>query len=437
MQQRCLTRRLPRQERGVATLLVVMALFFLVSMVAAYTSRSLIFEQRTSANQYRATQAFEAAEGGVEWALAHLNGSRVDDACQDTADPAAGSFRSRYLVFDPERGTMSPLRWISATLGPQSLSPGCTRSAAGWQCNCPVNSATVLPQGDGTTVQPAFRMVFEGTSTPGLMRIVSTGCTAANDDCLRLGQGDATVAAARINVTVAMAPALAALPAAALTARGQVSVASTAIAINEDANTQGLAVHAGGAVSGVDSVSLAGSPTVSASGSPSGSPSSNTVVSGDAALSGLSADRFFASFFGVSRAAYTRQPAVATFSCAGGCGDRLRAFIQANPGRPVYISDALVIDSAGDIGSAAAPVLLVVNGAAQWASGGAQLYGVLYAQGASAASASASWLQGALISEADISAPALPNLRYDAAILQRIRSQQGSFVRLPGGWKDF
>ena len=49
-----------RPTRGAATLIVVMLLFFIMSMVAAYTSRNLIFEQRTSANQYRSSQAFEA-----------------------------------------------------------------------------------------------------------------------------------------------------------------------------------------------------------------------------------------------------------------------------------------------------------------------------------------------------------------------------------------
>ncbi|MBK7062382.1 MAG: hypothetical protein IPH51_18705 [Rubrivivax sp.] len=35
----------------------MMVLFFIMSLVAAYTSRNLIFEQRTSANQLRSTQA--------------------------------------------------------------------------------------------------------------------------------------------------------------------------------------------------------------------------------------------------------------------------------------------------------------------------------------------------------------------------------------------
>ena len=65
-----------------------MMLFFVISLVAAYASRNLIFEQKTSANQYRATQAFEAAEAGLEWAAAMLNGGRVDATCAASVDVA-------------------------------------------------------------------------------------------------------------------------------------------------------------------------------------------------------------------------------------------------------------------------------------------------------------------------------------------------------------
>ena len=67
------------KQRGAATLVVVMVLFFIISMVAAYTSRNMIFEQRTGANLYRATQSFEAAEAGMNWALMMLNRGRIDE----------------------------------------------------------------------------------------------------------------------------------------------------------------------------------------------------------------------------------------------------------------------------------------------------------------------------------------------------------------------
>ncbi|MCK7493803.1 MAG: PilX N-terminal domain-containing pilus assembly protein [Comamonadaceae bacterium] len=90
------TRRLPssaepgctrRRQRGAASLVVVLVLFLVVSLVAAYTSRNLIFEQRTGINQYRSTQALEAAEAGLEWTIQMLNAGLIDTAC--APDPSA------------------------------------------------------------------------------------------------------------------------------------------------------------------------------------------------------------------------------------------------------------------------------------------------------------------------------------------------------------
>ena len=98
-------RAVARRESGAASLIVVMVLFFLMSLVAAYTSRNLIFEQRTSVNQYRATQAYEAAEAGLEWALTLLNSGRIGADCLETgAATTDTSFRQRYLAIDADTG---------------------------------------------------------------------------------------------------------------------------------------------------------------------------------------------------------------------------------------------------------------------------------------------------------------------------------------------
>ena len=47
-----LARRIQRRH-GLAALTVVMILFFVMAMVAAYTNRNLIFEQRIATNSYR------------------------------------------------------------------------------------------------------------------------------------------------------------------------------------------------------------------------------------------------------------------------------------------------------------------------------------------------------------------------------------------------
>lgn len=414
-------------QRGVATLLVVMALFFLVSMVAAYASRNLVFEQRTSANQYRATQAFEVAEGGAEWALALLNGARIDATCATSADPANDSFRARYLTIDGASGAITPRRWNSPA-GSVPLNPSCVRNAGAWACSCPSNDAPNLVDVGGAAVKPVFRVSFEGTTTPGVLRISSSACTANDDTCLRLGRGEAAEAAARVNVTVALASAMPTAPIAAITTRGRFDIAGGLRVANEDAAVNGITIQAGGPV---------GQPPALLLDTVPGTPGGQSVVENDSSLAALTPDRMFSTFFGVSRALYQRQPATVSFTCGGGCGDRLRDLVAQHPGRPIWVTDALDIDSNVAIGSIDTPALLIVNGAADMSAAGASITGVVYSQAAAWASNGRGSIRGALISEGDMVGASAPDVRYDAAVIARIRVTQGSMVRVPGGWRDF
>ena len=65
-----------------AALMMVMVMFFIMALVAAYTNRNLVFEQRTTANSYRAERALVAADSGLDWTLSMLNGGRIDLQCR-------------------------------------------------------------------------------------------------------------------------------------------------------------------------------------------------------------------------------------------------------------------------------------------------------------------------------------------------------------------
>lgn len=423
-----------RRQTGVATLLIVMALFFLVSMVAAYSSRNLVFEQRTSANQYRATQAFEVAEGGVDWALALLNSGRVDASCAGSFDPAQPSFRSRYLGIDAARGTVTP----------STVAVACQRNSAGWSCSCPSAGEPAPVDPGGTGVRPAFRVKLQpalsSNNTPALFAIDSTGCTTFNARCLQFGRSDGGEAAARVNVTVAIVPALGSLPAAALTVRGNVQPAApVATLVNEDANSGALTVHAGGTPGDPSSVDTTNLSLFSVAGNPD-----QASVVRDTALATLSGEAMFTRFLGMSPQAFRRQPAVVRFAAdsAPPCrkasdSDPIAACIAAHPGRPVWVEGNLSIDGPLQLGSADTPLLLVVDGKVSFASAGVQVVGLVYSRAALLDDVGRASIRGALIAEGSVSGTALPDVRYDGAVLSRIRLTQGSVVRLPGGWKDF
>jgi len=59
--------RTPKQQRGVGTLVISLILLISMTLIAFFANKSLLFEQKTSANQMRSTTAFEAAEAGLEW----------------------------------------------------------------------------------------------------------------------------------------------------------------------------------------------------------------------------------------------------------------------------------------------------------------------------------------------------------------------------------
>jgi PilX N-terminal len=345
-----------RHQHGVATLMIVMALFFLVSLVAAYASRNLIFEQRTSANQYRSTQAFEAAEAGIEWALGLLNGSLVDATCMPTADTTFDSFRARYLGLDPTTGSVTPRTWNDAGVA-RPLAASCVRTDAGWSCSCPSTGLPNpnLPVGEG--VFPAFQISFEAGTAPGQLRIASKGCSTASTACLNARRnvtGDASVS---MTAAIALAPAMPSSPAAALTVHGNLDLGAFALrVINADPTTRGITIHAGS----VAPATLAAAILESSPGTPAGT---GTVVE-DATLAAWTADRMFMTFFGVDRAMFKRQPTTVVLDCALGCGNALRDAVLANPGRPIWINGDLSIDNDVTIGSAAAPALIVVEGKA-------------------------------------------------------------------------
>ncbi|MDP1533832.1 MAG: pilus assembly PilX N-terminal domain-containing protein, partial [Rubrivivax sp.] len=416
------------QQRGVASLMVVMVLFFIVSLVAAYTSRNLIFEQRTSANQYRSTQAFEAAEAGIEWAIAQVNGGRITASCLSTgAVDTDTSFRQRYLDIAPNNGQVTPKLRSNGS----GLWPSCVFNGTDWVCHCPADAAPALSAPTGAGVFPAFRVRFAAVTgaRSGVIRIESNGCTRLDNGCLDFpaqaaaGEGRATVTA-----LVALKAAVTTPPAAALTARGDVNLAGAGLAAyNTDPTGTGITVQSGAGVTW-------GGLT---RGTP-GTPDDLSVVRSDSALLALSAPRMFASVFGVWPASYRDQPAAVQLNCPiGGCSAvTVRDAVTMNPGRAIWLQGDLQLDSAGDIGSAAAPVTLVVTGNVAFVANGVRLFGLLYSQGANWTGGGAE-IRGAAVVENGLAGSAVPVLVYDAAILNLLRLGQGSFVRVPGGWRDF
>ena len=456
-----------RNQRGAASLIVVMVLFFLLSLVAAYTGRNLIFEQRTSVNQFRAAQGFEAAEAGMEWALAMLNGGRITDNCLETgATTAQTSFRQRYLDINPTTGKITP----RLTAGGLPLNPSCVFDGTNWVCSCPVNGAPVLAAPAGGGVFPAFRVRFVDANVgsgggapnginvvrPGLIGIEAQGCTRLENDCLNFpavamqSEGRALVSA-----FLGLKPALATPPAAALTVSGNVTPRPApyvkVLAYNTEADRGGLALHVGNpslAFIDPDYFKLSGPP---------GTASNAAMLWKDESLTELTNihDRIFPTMLGSSLNTYREQPAVyreppgvvppiPPFTCpAVNCRAWLAARAALNPGRIFFVNGDLTLDTAGDIGSlpdaanpaVAGPVMLVVTGRVLFTTPGVRVFGFVYSQNGNWQGAGQ--IQGGAFIEGNLGAAAAPTVNLVGSVIDAMRMQSGSFVRIPGSWKDF
>ena len=416
-----------RRQHGAAALIVTMLLFFAMVLVAVFVNRNLVFEQRSAANQYRSTQAFEAAEAGLEWALAQLNNpQRVGADCLPTADAAATSFRTRFLSFTRSTATYGPATWSRAGV-PTPLQPSCVRTAAGWSCSCPAQGLPALTAPAGNAAAPAFALQFAPTGKPGIVRVIATGCTSLAGACAP-GSATNADATAKVQVALGLLPGVRTPPAATLTTRGAFDAGSAALGLHNPDPTTGIALQAGGPIN-------ASRARVTA---PAGAPLAGALIGSDAALAASSTDRYFASYFGIDKAAWKNQAGVTRITCSGDCSSALAAAIGAAADTAlVWVDGDLALRGALALGSAQRPVVIVVNGSVQL-DGAVAVHGVLYGSALSWNDTSgAAFLRGAAISETLYQGNGAPELYYDTGVLATLKTQSGSFARVSGSWRDF
>lgn len=447
-------------RRGAATLVIVMVLFFMVSMVAAYTSRNLIFEQRTGANQYRSSQALEAGDAAVEWALAHLNSGRLNSSCTASTDETPGtdlSFRERYfLPIDAATGSIAPRAAAGAgSVQPRCVFDGGSTNEAQWRWNCHCPLATLASPATATIAAPAtpgpapaFVMRFlrpSPVARPEILILDIATCTKLSADCINFTaiRGSTGDGVARVTTLLALRGALTRIPAGAITLSGSLQAipVGTSLAVsNIEAAANGVTLHVGiGLPSPPDRLTLSGLP---------GAAGSSTVVVADnsltpAAQGGFSSSELkFGQLFGLRPETYKRQPGLPVLDCRAGCDANLiRSTLTLNPGRPIWLEGnggAVTLD--GIVGTAALPALLIVEGDIVM-SAGAAFTGLLYGSKPNWTwtVAGAATVRGGAVGEGNLTLAGggAAAVTYDAGVLRTLRVGQGTFVRVPGSWKDF
>lgn len=419
---------MPARQRGAVALIVTSMLFLGMALISLFTSRSLLVEQRSATNQIRAAQAFEAAEAGLEWGLAQLGSNRrIDDSCEPTIDATANSFRSRYLQVATRTGDLTP-RLRDDAQPPSPLQAACTRTSGGWSCSCPSHGDPSIATPTDVDPTASFVVRFEAVAgRPGIVRLGATGCTGGSNGCLA-DAPPTQEAVARLGVAVGLIGGLRAAPVAAVTMRGRFDAGAAAIGLHNADPLTGVAVSAGGEV-----VAPVARITV-----PAGASVEGAVAARDPALAGLDAARFFSAAFGLDKRAWRQQPAVIRVDCPLDCSAAMSAAIGAAPDDAlIHVAGDLRLQGPLDVGSASHPVVIVVEGTAQF-DGSITLTGVLHALALQwNGNALGAGIRGALLLEGDYRGDAAPDLVYDLGVLDRLRSHAGSFARIPGSWRDF
>ncbi|HMN76796.1 MAG TPA: PilX N-terminal domain-containing pilus assembly protein [Burkholderiaceae bacterium] len=416
------------RQRGAATLGITLLLLFVVMLVAAIASRNLVFEQRASANQWRSTQAFEAAEAGLEWAQAMLASDALIGAdCKPIARPGATTFRERLLDVDPATRVFSVRTWSDAG-NAVPLQAACVRDGDAWHCSCPHAGHPALDAPGAGGAHPAFAIRFAASARSGQIQLVATGCDRLAAECLPGLPGAATGGStAHAQVALGLLPALAAMPTAALTVAGAIDAGGALVLANTDARAAGVTAHAGGTIA-LAAATLETLPGV---------PAESSLAERDALLETLDAERATALFLGLHAARWQRLPGLQTLACAGDCGAALQVAIGTGQ-RRIRITNGLQIDGPATLGSPERPVLLVVEGPLQLA-GGVQIHGAVVHRAAQwdTSGTHDARIDGAVIVAGNVIGDGTPTIVYDRTVLDRLHGEAGVLVRVAGSWRDF
>jgi Tfp pilus assembly protein PilX len=418
------------RQRGAATLIAVVFLYVAMAIIVVFANRNLIFEQKTSANQYRATMALEAAEAGLEWATTMLNKSgRITGACVDSASAGDSSFIDKYLSYVAASRT-----WTPAAAGTVIAACVTSQSGSDWTCSCPAAGTAptaTAPAAGG--FKPGFSIAFITNTATRAVDLVSYGCTSVINSATCTGD-----AAATVRVTLASTSALATAPGAPLTARGEVNVGNAALGVqNGDPTSGGVTVNSG---MGINATNLRITSTP-------GTPPTSTLIGNDASLRTTTEDQMFQTFFGVPKLTWRNSVADAILGPAGTagvtrvcspCTETDISAALAIDARKIWVEGDLAMNANLTLGAYNDAFLMVVNGSISMR-GDLNVYGVLY-------STAINWdntggggalLSGAAISEGNYTGNGTPDYYYDPRVINNLREIPGPFVRLPGSWRDF
>lgn len=159
-------------------------------------------------------------------------------------------------------------------------------------------------------------------------------------------------------------------------------------------------------------------------------PANGQINQNDSSIANMSGNEFFTSVFGISEATMQSQstiyndPSSVPWSSLSG---------------NVWINGNVSIAGSTTAGSAASPIILVINGS-YTAAGNTKIYGVVYVTGTSSLNVGNANVTGALITQGDVTLNGNAGVTYDSNIITMLLGSNStviSYAKVPGSWKDF
>jgi hypothetical protein len=416
----------PRAEYGLSTLTVVMSLFLVSALAAAFASRHLMVEQRISTVAQDDVRAQVATEHGLERALSLLNSGAVNEACLPEARTGVRPLE-RWLVVDSE----GALQARGSVSDPTALL--CDRNAEGeWDCRCAADKAPA-PQPVGTMKASAVRVELAGLpDRPGHLWVRALGCAQASAACVKTWDWrspEASQSIARtLQVQLALLPALRQAPSNALVAVGPVDLGDGMAVVNTDASTHGVALRTASSVSGLQH-GLVG---------PNGSLAQQRLLTHDGELADLGVEGLLRRLTGMASSEWSQQPAARVLRCESACDAHAVSAAISEGARWIQVPGHLRIDREVSWGDPEHPVLLHVAGDLDWTSP-ARFVGALLVKGRAQLpqTGGQARLEGTLVVGDAVRGGSATQLVHQAQVLRRLQHTVGSFLRVPGGrWRE-
>jgi Tfp pilus assembly protein PilX len=362
-------------QKGAATLLITVIMITTITLIILFAAGYNRIQEQVTSNSYQNNQAFEAAEAGLEFGIVYL------------------SQNGAAILANPVSGYIQPY-------------------------NSTNTQNVVLADGS------KYSIVYTNpiASNYGVILITSTG-TSSDGTSTRV-----------TSQTVGLGSLLSAAPPIPLISKGNISMSGNTIISNPYTNST---VDSGG------TVSFAGNAKTLITGGATGSSSGNInsdIQQSNSTIAAMSNTGFFQSYFGSSEA--TVSAAVA-HTYTNSASTNYTSTLNGMTGTSIWITQSgnsqATLSGNVTIGSAANPVVLIVNGSLI-ITGNATIYGFVYIIGGLTTSISGNTIiNGGIVTTDTLTLAGNTAINYNTSVLSALQQQLQTsyFAKVPGTWRDF